>query len=225
MSIRIHIPKVDRNERIGSVFNELFKVINATENAKEIPVVWDFRDASFFHPFFLAPLAIYKGGGNAISFVNVSSVLSSYFNLIHFDSIFEIKECDDLYVPLSPYISRTYTPICKFSLKDEKNVDNMQSVLQHIIKRQSNYGEEVHTPLSYMLGELVCNMSQHSRSDYGYIYAQLSRHDGCINLCLADDGITVHGSYIAANKYTDKIGGEADALKLANTGYSTKGDD
>ena len=45
---------------------------------------------------------------------------------------------------------------------------------------------------------------------------------GYIHICLADDGITVYGSYIRAKKYLDQIDSEAEALKMANDGYSTK---
>jgi len=222
----VEIPKVDRDERIGSVFNGLFKVINATESASSKSVVWDFKGTSFFHPFFLAPLAIYKERvGVKVSCYNISDYLGRYFNLIHFGDILNVGANDDLKAMLLPYINKTYTPICKFSLKDEYCADNVQSVIQSIIKQQSNYEEKVHTPLAYMLGELVCNMSQHSRSEYGYMYSQMSKRDKCINLCLADNGITVYGSFVSSERYKENITGEADALKLANEGHSTKGGD
>ena len=52
MTRSIHIPDVKRDERIGSVFNYLFKITNATENA-DADVEWDFSVSSFFHPFYL----------------------------------------------------------------------------------------------------------------------------------------------------------------------------
>lgn len=36
------IPNVDRDERIGSVFNHLFRVIYQTEEIDDKDVVWDF---------------------------------------------------------------------------------------------------------------------------------------------------------------------------------------
>jgi len=225
MKPSVHIPKVDRDERIGSVFNELFRVVNATESAGEEGVVWDFSNASFFHPFFLAPLAIYKCKlEREVVCCNMSQYLSDYFRLIHFEDILSIGWGEDLRALLTPYIKKTYMPICKFPLAERKAVDDIQPILQGLIKEQSNYGKDIHTPLSYMLGELICNISEHSKSEYGYIYSQLSRHDTCINLCIADNGITVYGSYVAANRYTDKFNGEAEALRLANCGYSAKGE-
>lgn len=224
MATHIHIPEVKRDERIGSVFNDLFRVTNATDNAGD-DVEWDFSVSSFFHPFFLAPLAIFKHRSeNNISCVNAPSYLLNYFNLIHFNDILElIGEQDALEKILNPYTAKTYTPICKFPLEDEKAIDVLQSVLQRIIKCQTNYDNKINTPLSYMLGEIICNISQHSRGKYGYIYSQYLKSEKCINICIADDGITIYGSYVKSKKYLDEIGdNEAIALRLANNGYSTK---
>lgn len=219
----IKIPRVDRDERIGSAFNELFKIINDTERTVSSTVRWNFDGTSFFHPFFLAPLSIYKENNpKQIIFENLSDYLGSYFNLIHFGNALETTNSNDLLSTLSIYVEKSYIPICRFSLKDEKVVDGIQATLQGAIQKQSKCGNKVYTVLSYLLGELVCNMSQHSQSKLGYIYSQLSRQDKCINICLADNGITVYGSYVKTNKYIDKLTNEAEALRLANTGHSTK---
>lgn len=59
MSKTIVIPEVSQDNRIGSVFNYLFYVINETESSED-PVVWDFSGVRFLHPFLIAPLSIYK---------------------------------------------------------------------------------------------------------------------------------------------------------------------
>jgi hypothetical protein len=80
----IKIPEVSRDERIGSVFNELFSIINQTENVDNNGiVVWDFSDSLFFHPFFLAPLAIYKDGCNRdINCVNISRLKNTLMRYV-----------------------------------------------------------------------------------------------------------------------------------------------
>lgn len=222
MRKRIQIPNVERDERIGSVFNYLFMVTAATEDM-EGDVEWDFSKSSFFHPFFLAPLAIFKHRSNKnISCVNCPSYLNNYLKLIHFNEMYELMDKEQMEEYLNPYTEKTYTPVCKFSLADEK-IDVLQSVFQNIIKNQTNYDIKIHTPLSYMLGEIVCNISQHSKGSYGYIYSQYLNKEKCINICIADDGITIHGSYKQSGKYLDEIGdNEAIALEHANNGYSTK---
>lgn len=47
--------------------------------------------------------------------------------------------------------------------------------------------------------------------------------EGCIDLVVADDGITIFSSYVRSGKYLDEIcGDEAKALKMATEGKSTK---
>lgn len=113
-------------------------------------------------------------------------------------------------------------PVCKFDLC-KNNIDGLQTILQKIIRRQSGANHRIMTPLSYLLGELIDNMNEHSYGNYGYIFSQYLKKEGCIDLVLADDGITIFGSYVKAQKYLDEINGnEAKALTLANEGRSTK---
>lgn len=224
MKTVINIPNVEKDERIGSAFNHLFTLIYKIENASAEEVKWNFKGTSFFHPFFLAPLALYKSRCNKkIECINVPNDVKAYLDTIKFDDFLCIDDRTNLSDVLEGYVSRTYTPICKFDLC-KANVDALQTVLQNIIEKQSTADKRIKTPLSYFLGELICNISQHSRSKYGYIFSQcLFYKEKCIDICIADDGVTIYGSYALAKKYLDKIGNnEAEALKLANEGYSTK---
>ena len=54
----VRIPNIAEEIRIGFSFNYLLKVIAETEAADAAQ--WDFAEVSFLHPFFLAPLAIYR---------------------------------------------------------------------------------------------------------------------------------------------------------------------
>jgi hypothetical protein len=219
----IKIPEVSRDERIGSVFNELFSIINQTENVDNNGiVVWDFSDSLFFHPFFLAPLAIYKDGCNRkINCANISKS-KKYFDAVRFNTPLLISNSEDLRL-FEKYKSKSYIPICKFDLKDISVVDTMQTIIQNLIEHQCQADYKIKTPLSYFFGELICNISQHSNSRYGYIYSQYLHRERCVDICIADAGITIYSSYIKANKYLAEIGdSEPKALKLANEGYSTK---
>jgi len=219
----IQIPYVPRDERIGSVFNELFLVINESESHRDEDIQWDFRDCLFFHPFFIAALAIYRDNFEGhIDLVNIEPRLGNYLNLIKFDTLMNIVGEDDVRTQLQSYLSRTYTPICKFEMS-KVNVDRIQSILQRVIERQANIGHAITTPLSYMLGELVDNINEHAVSKYGYMFSQYLRSEKCINICIADSGVTIFGSYLRSGKFINEIGGsEAKALQMANIGYSTK---
>lgn len=219
----IKIPNIDRDDRIGSVFNQLFHVILATERSADKSVEWDFVDTSFSHPFFLMPLALYRNSCDKnITCVNRSDKVSQYHDLIYFDEPLVVEANKGWEDVIKSYSQKTYTPICRFNMSDGTS-EKMQTVLQKVIETQSHADAKINNPLSYMLGELIGNIEQHSKSPYGYIYSQVLQRERCIDICIADSGITIYGSYIDSNKYIDKIGtDEAKALKMANEGYSTK---
>lgn len=222
MSI-ISIPNVDRDERIGSAFNHLFEVMQKTDNSSNENLYWDLSDTSFFHPFFLAPLVIYKHKCNKnVSCIGKPFRIVGYLDTIHFDMPLSIDDNGRLEEILEPYTRKTYLPVCQFDL-NRSNIDGLQSILQRIIRRQSGADFRIVTPLSYLLGELIDNMNEHSCGEHGYIFSQYLKKEECIDLVLADDGITIFGSYIRSNKYLDEIGdSEVKALAFANEGRSTK---
>lgn len=89
MSNIINIPNVTRDERIGSAFNYLFRVIHQVEAINSNDIIWDFKDCSFFHPFFLFPLALYRSNcEKKIICINIPPYLRAYFNLIYFDDLY-----------------------------------------------------------------------------------------------------------------------------------------
>lgn len=137
----VKIPNVAEEVRIGYSFNYLVRVIAETEAAEAVQ--WDFAGVTFLHPFFLAPLSIYKNtSGKDIECINIPLRIQSYLNSICFD-------------------------------------------------RMLHFGSE--------------------------------KREGVIDLCIADRGITIAGSFQQAGLYQDEIdGSETEALKLANEGYSTK---
>lgn len=219
----IKIPCVTRDDRIGSAFSHLFQVILSTERKDKSNLIWDFSEASFFHPFFLFPLAIYRIGlGGELEYGGLSQNVINYLNIIKFFKPLDIKDDDSLKIALSEYESKSYVPICRFP-RNANNIDSMQTVIQNVIQKQYKIDARLRTPLSYLFSELICNIKEHSFSDYGYIYTQYLKAEGCLDVCIADDGISVYGSYINTRKYLDIIGeNEAYALKMANEGHSTK---
>lgn len=217
----IQIPRVGRDDRIGSVFNDLFRVIGMCDGEKDI--TFDFNGLAFFHPFFIAPLAIYCDTANIrITHINQSDGLKSYKDAIGFDSPRIIERASDVDAIITEYRSKSYTPICKFVTHSEER-DRIESRIQNLIEIQSRAKGDAKAPLSYMFSELVTNIVEHSQSEYGYVYSQYLNNEGCVDICIADKGITVFGSYINAGKFTEEIqGNPARALVLAVGGYSTK---
>ncbi len=217
----ISIPQVHRDDRIGSVFNVLFQIINTCENEDDI--VLDFNGRTFFHPFFIAPLGIYcDTADKKIQFINVNKDLSAYMDAIRFSVPKILTQAADIDEIITKYKEKTYTPICKFLTHSEER-DKIESRIQHLIEIQSKATGSAKMPLTYLFSELITNIVEHSQSKYGYIYSQYLRKERCVDICIADEGITIFGSYIRANKFIDDIqSNPAIALQLAVGGHSTK---
>jgi hypothetical protein len=213
------IPQVSRDKRIGSAFNSLFKIIWQSEEIEGEELVWDFKNDLFLHPFFLAPLAIYKDNcEKKIVLDNLNINLKAYLDNVCFEKTYDgtnIKEQE-----LDGYLSRSYIPIVKFKCSGD-NIDRIQEILQRIIEKQSRVDNSMNTPISHMLSELIDNIGEHSGSNFGYLFCQRVKKE--LYIVIADSGRTIYGSYVHTEKYIDKIGDdEAIAIKFANDGYSTK---
>jgi len=224
----IEIPTATTDSRIGSIFNDVFSVIEQTERHKQ-HVTWDYRNVTFFHPFFLASLAIYKDALECnINQLNISASAQAYFKAIGYSQPISLSEANDIHNLFKRYITKTYTPLCKFSM-GYKDIDPMQTAIQDVIKHQvalrNNNCAKIIPAISYLLGELVCNMQEHSRASHGYLFTQYMPTENTLYICLADNGRTIHGSFIASGKVEliSKVGQDhAKALRLSTIGVSTK---
>jgi anti-sigma regulatory factor (Ser/Thr protein kinase) len=95
--------------------------------------------------------------------------------------------------------------------------------MKTVLMKQANIGQGGSSSLSYLISELLDNIYEHSQSPNGYVFSQYLEKEGVINLCIADTGINIAGSFKKAGLCQQEIdGNEAEALKLANEGYSTK---
>lgn len=220
------VPNVCEDKFKGESFNYLVQVVEQTRQVVDGgTVIWDFRDVTTLHPFFLAPLAIFRQQSSQdIRCENISLQMQSYLNGIHFDRMlhFENATREAAEQVMVQYIERNYIPLCSFSMTDS-NKDAFCSIARNIIVRQTHIGSSVNTPISYFLSELIDNIYEHSGSLYGYLFSQYLEHDQSINLCIADNGITIPGNYQRTGLYQQEINNDpAEALRLANEGRSTK---
>ena len=94
------------------------------------------------------------------------------------------------------------------------------SLLENIIIKQAGIKTNVAIGLKYMIDECTDNILEHSRSEFGYISSSIDKKNGILEVCIADKGITVLGSY-RANSDAD-ISSDLEALQAANRGISTK---
>jgi hypothetical protein len=166
---RVIIPNVCEDELIGGSFNHLVQVVEQTRQAQPgDTAVWDFHEVTFLHPFFLAPLAIFRQqAGVDIRCENITLQMQSYLNGIHFDRMlhFENATRETAEHVMAQYADRNYLPLCSFSMTDD-NKDAFCSIARNIIVRQTHVGAAVTTPISYFLSELIDNIYEHSGSAF-----------------------------------------------------------
>lgn len=223
----IKIPAADSDSRIGDVLMSLFSVIEETETNGQ-RVTWDYHDIKNFHPFFISALAVYRDSlKDEIKEINVDNRLNNIFQAIRFFHPLEFSgNCSPCEI-LKPYKDSLQSPICKFSRKYQR-IDEMQTELFSIIAAQIKprvEGWSPYTPVSYLISELTCNIQEHSNGSSGFMIMQCPDGEDSLSICIADNGITVHGSYMKSGRreFIRIIGQDhAEALKYSTKGISTK---
>lgn len=153
-SASVIIPAVNRDAKIGSVFNHVFRVMFQTEQteiAEERFIEWNFKDCQFLHPFYLAALSVLKTRyGKNIRCTNLPKAIKSYFEIVFFDMPLVINSTNNEEHLWKRYEEKTYLPICVFNPKD-KSSTKAQELIQKTVKRQIGNNNPVHHILSFLL--------------------------------------------------------------------------
>lgn len=215
----ILIPSTNSDTQITGVFSNFFVISSATEALGNDVVVWDFNNVDDIHPLLSVSLALYSNScDKQIEIINARPKIEKYLEEIHFKDIVNVSPESTLSEVELAYSDKAYTPICSFGADDDK----AQQALQKLIQKQSA-ADRIATPLSYILGELICNIAQHAEVNNVLFFSEYTHSEDTLNICIADNGIGIFGSYVKANKYLSEVGdNDADALRIANEGYSTK---
>lgn len=200
-------------------------VINRTEAADfSEEIVWDFSRCGFLHPFLIGGLCVYRlKSDRNISIQGTSGTLERYMSLIHFEDSIELTDASAAASLMADYGKKSYIPICRFLTQDDQTIDTITAALQRIIQRQANLPATFTSALSYLLSELTANIHDHSESMYAYMFSQYLEREGCINICIIDNGISISGSFQKSSKYKDSnLGNDGEILNMALSHCSTK---
>jgi hypothetical protein len=213
------------DSNLGNAFNYLFWVISEMEKTEDEEVVWDFDKTTLLPPVFLLPLMLYRHKcGKSITCVDLSESINDYFKIIRFDKGLRADAFseDELKKQMDIFAAQTFIPMIDFPATRNKNdIRNaILDIVETILVKQLNIRGQIRTALSYILAETIDNITEHSCSDRGYIFAQYYPDKHYIDICIADNGITLLGSYVKNNCHD--IIDDLDALKNACTGKSTK---
>ena len=111
----------------------------------------------------------------------------------------------------------------KFLLDDKATSEAISFLRAHLQSAVPKDISCLNSPITYLLDELICNIQQHAHTDAGYAFVNYNPTFDTIEIAIADEGVTIYGSYIAAQKHMNLLGdSDAQALNLAQNGYSVK---
>lgn len=220
------IPPIGRDARIGSVFNHIFSIMYQTEQTDTSnggKVVWDFSQCKFLHPFFLGALSILKRQyGDIIIMQGVKAEISRYLDTVYFGNPLSILPIGNDDSTWSKYRNKTYLPICMFHPYDKSSL-RAQELVQATIRHQLSRDNGVHGVLSLLLGELIDNITEHSKSEEGYLFCQSHPREKMLYVLICDTGRSIFASYASDKRYAGLLTNlESSALLLALGGKSTK---
>ncbi len=210
-----------RNDLMSDGLVAAMNAINLINEAADKSITLDFSEIEFVTPSYVLPLVAFLNSCDKdITIVN----LKEYLQKIEFADGMRpdrMRKSEFLAI-MERYSQETYIPIVSFpATKDsDDEKDAILSTIESIISRQLELTSNVLTGLKYMLGESIDNIIQHAQSERGYIFAQSFPQKGFLDICIADNGITLLGSYKTLPN--NEIESDLEAIQAANRGISTK---
>ena len=220
----VRIPNVNRDSRIGSVFNHIFSIMFQTEQTDtEGKVIWDFSECLFLHPFFIGAISLLKRQyGDRVEIQGISGSVANYMNAICFYSALDIKPDGNDEVFWEYYKGKTYLPLCVFHPYDDSSV-KAQELIQKAVRQQLQFGTTLNSIISLLLSELIDNITEHSRSEEGFIFCQSHPREKILYVFISDTGRSIYSSYVSDSRYIDSVTElESSGLLMALSGKSTK---
>ena len=219
MIIKEHINVKD--DRLIDGLTPVVWIMDQMEKSVDQEVTIDFSDTRFISPVFALSFIVYLTRcGKQIAFTNVSDYLERIGLGIGGIKPDTMRQTEFL-AELEKYTSKTYIPIIDFAAgrnSDAKEV--VSSIVENMIIQQLNIQSNVANGFKYMIDETLDNITEHSESDRGYIFAQAYPTKGFLDVCIADRGVSLLGSY---EKLPDnEILSDMEAIKAANRGLTRK---
>lgn len=191
--------------------------INKSEDEE---VIIDFSSFKFATPVFVISLMLFlRSCGKNVSYKNLSFYLDTvkFHNPIRPDDI----GTDGLLEVMNRQEYKSYIPIICFPATKSraKDKDAILTAIENLLCLKLNIAKNVSNGLKYIIGEMVDNITEHSGSERGYIFAQYYPTKGFMDLCIADEGITLAGSF---NNAGIEVADDIEAMQAANKGISSK---
>lgn len=220
MIIKRHINVKD--ERLLDGLTPVAQIMSQIETASaDDEIMLDFSATQFVSPVFVLSLIVYLSRcGRKVKMQNLSDYLETMM-LSNGGIKPDQMRLTEFIATMEKYSSKTYIPIVNFlASRSSDSKEVISSVAENLIIHQLNIKSNVANGLKYMVEETLDNITEHSESERGYLIAQAYPKKGFLDICMADCGVTLLGSY---TKLSDnEIATDLEAIKAANRGISSK---
>lgn len=209
-----------QDERLMNGLHPMLSIMSQIEQAGHEEVVIDFSNTRFISPVFILSLLVYTSTcGKNIRILN----MTEYMKTIHMNGGIKPDELrrSEFQAIMEGYSKKTYIPVINFpAQRNNDDKEGILTVVENLIIKQLNIKSNVAGGLKYMIGETIDNITEHSDTDRGFIVAQAYPVKGYLDICIADRGITLLGSY--KKLQNNEIEGDLEAIQAANRGISSK---
>ena len=200
---------------------QVVKIMAEANSSDDNDLTIDFSNAKFVSPVFVLSLIVYLARcGKNVSIININDYLLT-IGMQNFGVRADHMRMTQFIAFLESFSKKTYIPIIVFPAdSNNDNKEAISSVVENKIINQSNIASNVAQGIKYMISEILDNITEHSESPIGYIFAQAYPQKGYLDICIADQGISLLGSYkkVPGNEILDDV----EAMKAANRRISSK---
>ncbi len=201
---------MNTNKNIASIFlTNVFNSVGSISQKGDVAISHLNKDL-FFNPAFIVPLFSLLNPNERILLKN------------HVPNLLEVEKLrlTTFKALIQEFSIKNYLPLILFPTDvDETQISNTISAIETIIEQQIGKYPNVLHGLRYIIGECIDNIIQHSKSKAGLFCSKIDNLTKTLDIAIADDGITLLGSYRANEA---EIIDDLEAMMAANRGISTK---
>lgn len=209
-----------QDEKLTNGIEPVVRIMSTINRSADDDIVIDCSEIYFTSPVFIISLMLCLFSCNKkVTIINTTPYLETirFYYSIEPDKISE----DAFRTLLGKYLNKTYIPVISFPAFASRAADKdaILTAIENLLCRQLKIENNVLNGIKYILGEMVDNITEHSESERGLIFAQAYPKKAYIDLCIADRGITLKGSF---NNAGIEIADDVEAMQAANKRISSK---
>ena len=219
------------SDNFGEPINYLLNFLIQLNEENPTEIYFDFSGSKFISPIIIGGIVAIthslKNQGKKVEFIfRQNTIAPTYFNTIHFPEGYNFSHMSsaEMNDKLENYNLKTFIPLILFptaaNKADSSLRENVLSAINSILKKQLKLTGNVIEAVYYLVDELTNNVSDHSESHKGILFAQFYPTKNYMDICIADFGRGIKQTYLDSGKATPRT--HEEAIEFAINGKSTK---